>query len=90
MTGATAPAKGCAGRDACLHLLDGEIGHDESAAAPAMPAVLLRGRAAPLVQRERVALELAKHSGFRDRVVGPALQQRGDPAFQHVDAVACD
>ena len=38
----------------------------------------------------RVTLELAKHSGFRDRIVGPALQQRGDPAFQDVDAVACD
>jgi hypothetical protein len=38
----------------------------------------------------RVALELAEHPCFGDRVVGLALEQRRDPTFQHVDAVACN
>ena len=37
-----------------------------------------------------VALELAKYACFGHRIVGPALQQRGDPTFQHGHAVACD
>ena len=36
----------------------------------------------------RLGLELTKHTALRDGVVRSSLQQRGDPTFQHVHAIA--